>query len=69
MMAVGSWQFRTGQIDFNPSVARPFSGKTLELRYGQVDAEVMPSYLRTYALVDGRRIAPTAAVQVELFGG
>jgi len=29
----------------------------------------MPAYLRAYAQVDGRRIAPTAAVQEELFGG
>ena len=48
---------------------RPLSGRKLELRYGSVDAEVMPSYLRAYALVNGRRIAPTAAVQLELFGG
>lgn len=56
-------------LDFNPNVPRSFRGRTLEARYGTVDAEVMPSYLRAYALVSGRRLATTAAVQVELFGG
>jgi hypothetical protein len=45
------------------------SGRKLELRYGPVDAEPMPPHLRAYALVNGRRIAPTAVVQKELFGG
>jgi hypothetical protein len=62
-------RFDTGMLDFNPSMPRPFSGRTLEVRYGTVDAEVMPSYLRAYALVSGRRLATTADVQVELFGG
>ena len=58
----------TGRIDFNPAVPRPYSGRTLELRYGLVEAEVAPSYLRAYAHVNGRRIPATAAVQRELFG-
>lgn len=62
-------EYETGYLDFQPAAPRPMSGKQLELRYGPVDAEVMPAYLRTYALVNGRRIAPTAAVQIELFGG
>jgi hypothetical protein len=61
--------FETGTIDFNPAMLRPFSGQTLEVRYGPVDLPVAESYLRAYAMVNGRRIAPTAAVQQELFGG
>jgi hypothetical protein len=43
--------------------------RTLELRYGPADIPVMEPYLRAYALVNGRRIAVTEAVQIELFGG
>lgn len=46
----------------------PFSGRTLELRYGPVRAEVMPGYLRAIPQVGNRRIAMTAAVQEALFG-
>jgi hypothetical protein len=67
--ALPAGRFETGLLDFNPSMPRPFSGRTLEMRYGPVEAEVMPSYLRAYALVAGRRFATTAAVQVDLFGG
>jgi hypothetical protein len=66
--ALADGQFRTGRIDFNPAMPRPYSGRTLELRYGPVEAEVAPSYLRAYAHVNGRRIPATAAVQQELFG-
>ncbi len=59
---------RTGRIDFNPAIPRPYSGRTLELRYGPVEAEVAPAYLRAYVLVNGRRIPATAAVQQKLFG-
>ena len=63
-------EYETACLDFQPASPRPMSGRRLELRYGPVgDAEVMPAYLRAYALVDGRRIAATAAVQKELFGG
>lgn len=61
-------EFQSGLLDFNPAFPRPLSGRTLEVRYGPVDAEPMPAYLRAYALVNGRRIAPTAAVHKELFG-
>jgi hypothetical protein len=67
--ALPDGQFRTGLLEFNPAMPRPFSGCTLELRYGSAAADIMPAYLRAYAQVDGRRIAPTAAVQEELFGG
>jgi hypothetical protein len=62
-------QYEAGFIDFQPATPRPLSGRKLELRYGPADTEVMPAYLRTYALLNGRRIAATAAVQLELFGG
>lgn len=67
--ALPAGEFETGTIDFNPAAPRPFSGRTLELRYGPVEAEAMAPHLRAYALVNGRRIAATAAVQTELFGG
>jgi hypothetical protein len=67
--ALSAGQFETGQIDFNPAAQRPYSGRTLELRYGPADIPVMEPYLRAYALVNGRRIAVTEAVQIELFGG
>ena len=62
-------QYQTGWIDFNPAVPRPYSGRRLELRYGPAAIPVMEPHLRAYALVNGRRIAATAAVQIELFGG
>jgi hypothetical protein len=66
--ALPDGQFRTGRIDFNPAMPRPYSGRTLELRYGPVEAEAAPAYLRAYAHVNGRRIPATAALQQELFG-
>jgi hypothetical protein len=61
--------YETGRLSFVPDVPRPpFSGRTLELRYGQVQAEVMPGYLRAFPMVGSRRIAMTAATQVALFG-
>jgi hypothetical protein len=62
-------QYETGTLDFNPAALRPYSGRTLELRYGPAAIPVMEPHLRAYALVNGRRVAPTAAVQIELFGG
>lgn len=61
--------YETGTLDFNPPSPRPFSGLTLEVRYGTVAAEIMPPYLRAYAKVNGRQVAVTSAVQLELFGG
>ena len=62
-------QYETGWIDFNPAFPRPYSGRRLELLYGPAGIEVMEPHLRAYALVNGRRIAVTKAVQIELFGG
>jgi hypothetical protein len=67
--ALPDGQYETGTIDFNPPSPRPFSGLTLEVRYGAVAAEIMPPYLRAYARVNGRQVAVTSAVQQELFGG
>jgi hypothetical protein len=67
--ALPGGKYETGTIDFNPARPGPFSGRTLEVRYGPVDADYKPSYLRAYALVNNRRIAATADVQEELFGG
>jgi hypothetical protein len=67
--ALPAGRYETGTIDFNPAVQRPYSGRTLELRYGPVELPVMEPYLRAYALVNGRRVPATGAVQIELFGG
>ena len=67
--ALPDGQYETGTIDFNPAAPRPYSGRTLELRYGPAEFPVMEPHLRAYALVNGRRIAATADVQTELFGG
>jgi hypothetical protein len=67
--ALPAGQYQTGTIDFNPAAPRPYSGRTLELRYGSASIPVMEPHLRAYALVNGRRVATTAAVQIELFGG
>jgi hypothetical protein len=61
--------YETGTIDFNPAAQRPYSGRTLELRYGPADLPVMEPHLRAYAHVNGRRVAATAGIQIELFGG
>jgi hypothetical protein len=66
--ALPAGQYHTATIDFNPAAPRPYSGHALELRYGSAGIPVMEPHLRAYALVNGRRVAPTAAVQIELFG-
>ena len=67
--ALPDGQYETGMIDFNPAAQRPYSGHRLDVRYGPADIPVMEPHLRAYALVNGRRVAPTATVQIELFGG
>jgi hypothetical protein len=67
--ALPSGEYETGLIEFNPAWPGPFTGQALEVRYGPVDDEFMPPYLRAYALVNNRRVAATAAVQQILFGG
>jgi len=62
-------EYETGTIFFNPARPGPFSGRLLELRYGPVDEQCEPSYLRAYATVNNRRVATTTAVQKQLFGG
>jgi len=62
--------YSVSRIDFAPGTPRPpFSGRSLEFRYGVVEADVLPGYLRAYPLIDGRRIAMTADAQLALFGG
>jgi hypothetical protein len=67
--ALPDGNYETGTIDFNPSTPRPLSGLTLQLRYGPAAVEIMESHLRAYAMVNERRIATSALVQRELFGG
>lgn len=67
--ALPDGEYQTGTIYFQPSQAGPFSGQTLELRYGPVDLPCEPGHLRAYAQVRNRRIAPTTEVQQELFSG
>ncbi len=62
--------YSTGTIDFNPGTnPSPFAGKTLELRYGPVPDDGLPSYLQGYTTVNGWRMRPTGIVQEELFPG
>jgi hypothetical protein len=67
--ALPAGQYETGTIDFNPAAQRPYSGCTLELRKGPVDIPIMEPHLRAYALVNGRLVATTTALQIDLFGG
>jgi hypothetical protein len=61
--------YETTRFPFVPDVPRPpFSGRTLEVRHGHVQAEVLPGYLRAYPMIGNRRIAMTAATQTALFG-
>jgi hypothetical protein len=62
-------EYETGLIDFNPARPGPYSGKTLEVRYGDVGDDGMEPYLRGFAMVNNRRIGTRADVQQELFGG
>jgi hypothetical protein len=61
--------YETGTIDFNPARPGPFRGQILEVRYGQVDEACMPGPMRAYTLVNNRRVALTAEIQMILFGG
>jgi hypothetical protein len=63
----GGYEFAV--IDFAPAphVNSPFSGKMLEIRYGDVPDDHMPRYLRGFPIVDGRRIGFTETVQQALF--
>ena len=61
--------YETGTIFVSPARPGLFSGRLLELRYGPVDDQCEPSYLRAYATVNNHRVAATTAVQKELFGG
>lgn len=62
-------EYETGLIDFNPARPSPYSGRTLEVRYGDVGDDGMEPYLRGFAMVNNRRIGTRADVQQELFGG
>ena len=66
--ALPEGSFITGTIDFNPATPGPFSGKTLEVRYGPVADDGLPTYLQGYTTVNGRSMRATALVQDVLFG-
>ncbi len=66
--ALPDGSYETGTIEFNPGTnASPFAGKTLEVRYGPVADDGLPSYLQSYTTVNGWRLRPTAIVQEEIF--
>src|SRR5258708_33302078 len=67
--ALAPGEYETGLIDFNPARPGPYSGRTLEVRYGDVGDDGMEPYLRAFAMVNNRRIGTRANVQHELFGG
>jgi hypothetical protein len=61
--------YKTVPFSFVPSLPRPpFSGWTLEFRFGRMSAKVLPGHLRAYPLIGNRRIGMTAATQQALFG-
>jgi hypothetical protein len=60
--------YETGQINFMPTRTGPYSGRTLEVRYGDIGDDGMEPYLRAYAMVNNQRIGLRADVQQELFG-
>ena len=65
-LAEGSYQ--TGMINFMPEQTGPYSGRTLDVRYGDIGDDGMEPYLRAYAMVNYRRIGLRAEIQYELFG-
>jgi hypothetical protein len=66
--ALPEGNYATGTINFNPRNPSPFAGRTLQVRYGPVPDDGLPSYLHGYTTVNGRSMRPTAAVQDLLFG-
>lgn len=74
----GSWQgepdalkggYGTAIIGFYPnSGTTVFAGHELEIRFGQVPDDRLPSFLQGYTTVNGVRMRPTALVQDLLFG-
>jgi hypothetical protein len=67
--ALAPGEYQTGLIDFNPARPGPYSGRTLEVRFGDVGDDGMEPYLRGFAMVNNRRVGTRADVQQELFGG
>lgn len=74
----GSWQgepeavgsgYGTAVIEFYPNSGNTvFAGHELEIRFGQVPDDRLPSFLQGYTTVNGVRMRPTALVQDLLFG-
>jgi hypothetical protein len=74
----GSWQgepdalksgYGTAVIGFYPDRGNSeFAGHELEIRFGQVPDDRLPSFLQGYTTVNGVRMRPTAVVQDLLFG-
>lgn len=58
-----------GFIDFNPARPGPFRGRTLEVRYGPTEEEVMPGPMRAYMQINNQRVPLSAQIQISLFGG
>lgn len=66
--ALPKGSYETGVINFMPERTGPYSGRTLEVRYGDIGDDGMEPYLRAYAMVNYRRIGLRADIQHELFG-
>ena len=74
----GSWHgepnalnngYGTAVIGFYPNNGKTvLAGDELEIRYGQVPDDQLPSFLQGYTTVNGVRMRPTALVQDLLFG-
>jgi transcriptional regulator with XRE-family HTH domain len=74
----GSWHGEPGALESGYGAAvipfypdngnTAFAGHELEIRYGQVADDRLPSFLQGYTTVNGVRMRPTAVVQDLLFG-
>jgi hypothetical protein len=64
--ALPAGEFETGTLDFQPVAPNRFTGQ-LEVRYGPVDDDVLPSFY-AFTTVDGKRVRPTTEVHGLLFG-
>lgn len=64
--ALPDGQYGTATMDFNPVAPNRFTGQ-LEVRHGDVDDALLPSYY-AFTTVAGQRMRPTAEVHEILFG-
>lgn len=64
--ALPEGQYGTATMDFQPVAPNRFTGQ-LEIRYGDIHDDVLPSYY-VFTTVEGKRMRPTTVVHELLFG-